>query len=470
MTEPVGAIRSWLCASCMAMASLQAAVQENPAPTGKERLDVPDAAAVSAAELKVREVFAAEYAARGAAPRRELARKLLEAARRTRDDAVTLYVLLREARAMAIEAGDIEIAWSAVEELAGRFALEDLVMRAETLVALGKKLQGEAGFEAFLVRALPMLDSAIVQLDLETAKSLVQPAKSAARRAQNPWLSYNLQAAEKRLEALKSWRQELARQGKQQLRIGRSTDETSAIGEFLCFELGAWKAGLPLLAQGNNPEFRKIAREELSQPQAAVLQTALADLWWAVGEGNPRQEVRERSRERARFWYACAMPELSGVFKAAAEKRVAASSWNYLSELEERDVQVAYGDFWRAGVKTTKPGIERVFVNGIESVHGLYMHALAQGHARVSYELQGRFRKMEAFVALKDTAIKPVSAFTFVVEGDGNVLWKSAPITGRGKSQHCLASVAGVRTLRLMVHCSGADTHAHAAWLEPVVR
>jgi hypothetical protein len=452
----------------LAIVGITALAEELPSQSGKDRLAAPESAALSAAELKVREVFAPEYATKGAAARRALAKKLLGTGRSTQNDEAIRFVLLREAKDIATESGDLETAWSAIEESTGRFVLDDLKMRTDILVAFHKKLQDGADLQAFIQRALPTVDSAIVRLD--SGSLILDLAKAAARKAQNPWLSYNVEAVEKRLEALKSWKQKLARDGKKLPQLDDNPAERTTIGEFFCFELGAWEAGLPCLAQGKSLLYRKAVEADLAHPQAAAEQSALADRWWDVAEANVRQEVREKSRERACFWYARALPDLTGIARAAAEKRVAAKGWNYLSELEERDVQVAYGDFWRAGLKPSKPGIDKIFVNGLQSLQGLYMHPPSHGHAKVSYELGARFRRLEAFVALKDTAVHPRSAFTFFVEGDGKVLWKSEPISERGTAQRCSVNLSGVRTLRLLVLCPGVDTDAHTSWLEPVVR
>ena len=98
------------------LAALPASSQE-----AADRKAVPDAAAQAQAEKLIRDVFKDEYARTSAADRLNLARKLLQQGIDTVDDPASRFVLFREARDLAAQAGDLETALTAVDEMARFF-------------------------------------------------------------------------------------------------------------------------------------------------------------------------------------------------------------------------------------------------------------------------------------------------------------------------------------------------------------
>jgi serine/threonine protein kinase len=117
-----------------------------------------------------------------------------------------------------------------------------------------------------------------------------------------------------------------------------------------------------------------------------------------------------------------------------------------------------------------RPG-EVIRVRGKVSPNGIFMHPppLPVGAASASYRLRKGFSTFRARVSLNDGPPRSASACTFLVYGDGVLLWKSAPVREQADAQTCAISVKGVEVLRLAVSCAGPPFGAHAVWIEPYV-
>jgi hypothetical protein len=151
----------------------------------------------------------------------------------------------------------------------------------------------------------------------------------------------------------------------------------------------------------------------------------------------------------------------------------------YLSDMEEFDVEVSEGRFAKQGnLGYSAGGSDKIKVNGKESPKGLSMCPDAGTHARVRYKLGKSATTFLASVALNDSAGAPGrpagegkidTPVTFEVLGDGKVLWKSKTVDVARKVQQCKVDVTGVNILELRVDCPGSHVNAHTVWLEPRV-
>lgn len=91
------------------------------------RAPVPSAAAQDTAAELIREVFKADLAAaKTPTQKATLAGKLVQSAGDTKDDLAGKYVQLREARDLAIEAGEIAVAMKVIDQTATDFAIDAL--------------------------------------------------------------------------------------------------------------------------------------------------------------------------------------------------------------------------------------------------------------------------------------------------------------------------------------------------------
>src|SRR5205823_1696113 len=181
------------------------------------------------------------YARRQPAEKKALAQKLLTLAGETADDAAARYVMLRDARDLAAEVGDLPLAAQAIDALARGYEVDP----AAAKVALLEKVVAGTTISATLKTANELAaagaDAAFDADDYADAVKLAQLAATAARKG-------NLGAsvvddAEFRLASLKKVRDafEAVKPALEKLKAAPGDPEANlAAGRFRCLVQGRW--------------------------------------------------------------------------------------------------------------------------------------------------------------------------------------------------------------------------------------
>ncbi len=283
------------------------------------RPPIPSPQEVARAERLVHEVYVSEYALLAVADRQALARKMLQQAAAS-DDPAARYVLLREARDIASGAGDARTCEKAVARLAEAYGLDRLAMlRTELEHASRCAASPELLREAAHV-CLESVDLAVLADDYRNADAFVRIAAGAAKRARDNVLAQTAQTA---AGAVREMEDEFARVGvaRELLTQGHDPVAAAKVGRFLCFIKNDWTAGLPLMSKGPDSLVAKLARQELEDPQEAPSRLAMAEAWWDLGEKQTGL-AQVHLRQHAARWYRLALPELKGLDRGSAEKRI----------------------------------------------------------------------------------------------------------------------------------------------------
>ncbi len=110
---------------------------------GDSRKPIPSAADQAAASKLIKELYHDQFVKLQPAERGPLAAKLLEQATATKDDDSSKYVLLIQARDTAAAAGDLEIAFSAVDQFADTFAVDRLEVKAAALPLISSTVKAQ---------------------------------------------------------------------------------------------------------------------------------------------------------------------------------------------------------------------------------------------------------------------------------------------------------------------------------------
>jgi hypothetical protein len=258
----------------------------------------------------LKDLFKDDYAKRSPADVREFSRKLLDRGLETRDDALSRFVMLREARDLAVQAGDAETAHRACVGLETSFAVDGPAMK---LAALGKAAPGAKDADAVraLVRAYLATAEEAVRADaLEAASAAATRAEAAARAAQDPPLAARAAETKREMASLKDeWQK--AKSG-----------EPDAAGRYLCFVKGDWEKGLPLLASGGKEPLKSLAAKDAGAPSEPLAQAELAEGWWELAQKEKSAWRKSRIAARARHWIDLALPAATGLVKVKLEKRL----------------------------------------------------------------------------------------------------------------------------------------------------
>src|SRR5262249_28619739 len=151
----------------------------------------------------------------------------------------------------------------------------------------------------------------------------------------------------------------------------------------------------------------------------------------------------------------------------------------YLSDMGEFDVLVAEKRFGKKGNLGYGAGSSfKIIVMGKNSPNGLSMVPPSDAHCRARYRLGKAAHTFLARASLNDSAGAPgrppgegkiPTPVTFLVLGDGRILWKSNPVDTARKVQECKVDVTGIDVLELRVDCPGSSVNAQPVWLEPRV-
>jgi hypothetical protein len=292
-------------------------VKRAPLPTKKEQ-DNADALV----RRESRTDFAKKPAERG-----PLALVLLKKAEDTNDDPAGRFVLLRDARDVAAQAGDAFTALQAIDRLSQLYEVDDATdMKVTALTTAGKAAAAATTNvvplnKAVTEGALAVLDDLVEAEAFEKALPLGPLAVAAAQRGRDKALAGQVEArfrevreAQKERDAVQADRATLRTKPD-------DPDANLALGKYLCFRKGDWAGGLPLLARGKDQALRDLAAADLAAPAAAAEQRKVGDGWWDLAEAAPELGKTQLQR-RACTWYRRALPGLTGLTQDKITERI----------------------------------------------------------------------------------------------------------------------------------------------------
>ncbi|MBT6495084.1 MAG: hypothetical protein HOL01_11090, partial [Planctomycetaceae bacterium] len=297
----------------------------NPNATGpSDRLAIPEIAAQQAAEKLIRDLFKEDYASlKRVTEKLKLAKKLLEQGQESDDDLVARYVLLQEAKRLAIDAGDTALTMDAVDSIVWHF---DVDPSAETMAVL-RKLAGSVRFPAngkeVADAAFDFAKSANEAGQMETALEFLKMASSTATKFRQRPLAKEILDFRRNIIALKQ-RDDDAAAASQTL--ADNPDDPKANlewGSYLCFIKQDWTAGLPLLAKSDNAGLTAVVELEIAAPTEAEQMKAVADAWWNLAQSKKSNRIQKSQwLGRAGHWYGKSVGDLTGLQKTLVEKRI----------------------------------------------------------------------------------------------------------------------------------------------------
>jgi hypothetical protein len=297
-----------------------------PATSPAAPLPVPSGPALHDAEKRVTDLFRQDFAAATTPPQKAaLAHKLLTAAGQAKTDPASRYVLLTRAVDMSLASADTPAGCAAVDLLAGQYRL-DPAHRLALLTALSKSADSPRDCGLVVVGLSRVIAASVLQDQYDLAHRADDLAVTTARRSNAPLLITETGDQSRELAEIEA-AYPAARRALAALTTNPTDPAASAVaGRFLCFYKGDWHGGLLYLAAAvNDPALREPALAEIKAPPTATARAAVADRWWDLA-GRETGLPRLTLRAHARAYYRAALPGLTGVAKANAEKRIAAGS------------------------------------------------------------------------------------------------------------------------------------------------
>ena len=278
------------------------------APVGKR--PVPSQKSQAAAIELAREVFAKPLAsAKSFGEKRELARRILAAAGEVQDS-TERFVLLRAARNIAAEAGDVENAVWVIDELDRWYQIDRRAMLIEALTTAAKASRiGDKQRLSIAEKLLSAVEQSIARGEVRQARELLSKALDVSRRSRDEAVRKQIADRARTHHAVLTKYKGLP-EALQTLRANPADPNANLlVGRYHALVRGDWRRALAHFEQSESLAFRAIAAQERLDPQDAASQVRIGDSWWSLAA---QENGFERSQllRRADHWYRTALPNL----------------------------------------------------------------------------------------------------------------------------------------------------------------
>ena len=293
-----------------------------------ERLPVPNSAAQTKIQNEIRSQYKEDYAKRDPADQLSLAGNFRAQAAAASNDPVRQYVFLREARELATNAGNFDIGFAIIDDIAKLFTIDAEEWKVDVLVNASDRstLPKPDLVENYLKVCAAALDIGNVQL----AHQSCLLATRTAQATRNPPLVQRVRQYELRVhDASRALTAVVSAAGKLKAHPD-DPDANLQVGRYLCFVQHQWDQGLPLLVHGSDKQLRELAEKDQEGPNDSTAMAALADSWWELPD--TKQTPQKAARERAVHWYQMALQGLSGEAKTRVEKQISQAPSSQPSE------------------------------------------------------------------------------------------------------------------------------------------
>lgn len=286
------------------------------------KLPVPDAAAQKNAEKLLQEIFKDDYAKRSPADKTALAAKMMAQARDVKDDAVSRFVLYREAQSLYTAGGDGDAALTAIDELSKLYAVDGVALKSAVFASLTKAAKTPEDWTKLTNAQIRFAMDAAMAEQYDAADKAIQNATAAAKKSGSVPLASSALAKAKEIADLRA-RSERIKKARETLAT-RPDDPAAneAIGMVEVTGKEGWNAALPLLAKAANAGLRTAAQADLATPKEAAQQVLVGDGWWDLAD-KETGAIREAFRLRALQWYDRSFRKLTGLSRMKVDKRLA---------------------------------------------------------------------------------------------------------------------------------------------------
>ena len=444
---------------------------------------VPSKQAQAKIEVLLEEIYQKDIAKAAKDPpeRGRLAQTLLFEGKETKDDPAGRYVLLAKAHTMAAQAGDVNTALAAADELANSFAIPSSAIFQMKIKMLqqASKVEGAApdAYQTVVDRALVTLDDTLDGDDYQSSLELIAAAENAAIKLRSVPLVVSLRKKQgeiiRQQKAFAVWQPFADRLAKNP-KDGEANHE---MGKYYALVRGDWDRGLPLLLQGKG-ELQMLAGVDLATIKTDAGHYAAAMGWYAQSK-KLEPALQTQALLRAYYWFQQSLntagEKTRPIIDSKLQDVAAALPAEYrigeiTSELKKVDVLsgpvygCAFSPDAKRFVTTGYDGALRVFnMKTFKEVRSLEGHAGKVWTVAVAndgqHAVSGGF---DATVRLWDlTAGRPLKTF----EGHKDYV-RSVAISGDGK---WILSGGDDRTVRLWNVGSGKEErtmpgHEHYVW------
>lgn len=287
----------------------------------QEKAPPPALTARKKAKKEIRKLLRTEFAQKEDYKRLSLAIQLLKDGIKTKDNPAMQYALFQEAWELAAKIGDVEVCVRAVNEVAARYDVDSIDLKMKILRTTARKVSTPAAKRLLFAAYRNVADNAVRKNRFRVADKACAEAGKIARKLKDDALIAKIKEKRKTVAALRQEFNELMEARRTLETNPEDPDANLRVGRYLCRVKEDWTAGLPLLAKGADPVLKKMAAEDLADPQDPEARAKLADAWYDLAGTHP-DGFAEPAWRRSGHWYKMAFPDLTGDDQARVQKRL----------------------------------------------------------------------------------------------------------------------------------------------------
>lgn len=292
-------------------------------PDAGPKLAVPDEPSQTAVLVQVKELFEEEYRQTKPHARLALAARLIRHAQGSQGQPAERYVMLNEAQRLAEQSNDCLMALAAVDEMAGRFEVDGVKMKVETLEQVARKARSPAAAALIADLTFALGEEALDSDAYDSVSALYRQVEVAVRKASGAERAQVVERQQQEMaERRRLW--ELSQTAAAMLEGSPDSPQANlALGRFHGLAKEDWNQALPFLAKGSDNKLRESAARLVADSTDTAGQLAFADAWWESAKTEtPDTGAKLLVASAARHWYQQALPRLAGLEHMRVEKRL----------------------------------------------------------------------------------------------------------------------------------------------------
>jgi hypothetical protein len=281
---------------CLCALSLIGSSSSAFAQTGRKPPPAEDQ--LKAATALIADIYKKDLAAAKTAPqKRVLAKKMLDDAANTRDDAAAKYALCVAARKLAQDSGDVEVAFQAISVLEKEFDIDASNERKTLLAELAADVKDPAIAYDLLVYIHQSQMASLAADRPEAAAELNSALTKCGARLADADLRKQIEVRSAEIaEIVAAWKQHQATAEK----LKTAPDDPAAnlnAGRYQLLK-GEWSKAIPLLALSGDAALQNLGESELQGGSQAQEAAALAEAWWKLAadrKGWEKSQLQSRA-------------------------------------------------------------------------------------------------------------------------------------------------------------------------------
>lgn len=276
---------------------------------GVGKLPIPDPKLTEDAEMRIREIFSSEFRSADSDQRRaELAKTLVDSAKKLGDDPIQQFAMLSLAYQMAQKGKTPAVAKDAFDQINNQFEFDTVNQQLQLLRFATENVSRipQDRKEEFKKLAIQIWQVSYDRNNFKAVDELFGIIETFARSQNDTALVQRIAALKDEIAESRKVYGEIEAQFLSLDRPSFNPEGNLLVGRYLCLHHNQWKEGLPFLAKSSNQKLKDAALLELEVPVDPAVQAEIGDMWWEAITGFGPLE-KKRIQRRAAQWYQSAI-------------------------------------------------------------------------------------------------------------------------------------------------------------------